>query len=63
VNDIVLFKDSEKRSRFGVILQLCSQNQVIIRSVLNRVPIERKFHIRVLTLLFRPSEWVHDIPI
>jgi hypothetical protein len=36
---------------------------VMIRSVLNRVVIERKFHIRVLTLLFRPSEWLHDIPI
>jgi hypothetical protein len=63
VSDVVLFKDSDKKSRFGVIVQLCSQNQVLIRSVLNRVVTERKFHIRVLTLLFRPSEWIHDFPI
>jgi hypothetical protein len=63
ISDVVLFKDSEKKSRFGVIVQVCSHNQVFIRSVLNRIVTERKFHIRVLTLLFRPSEWKNDFPI
>jgi hypothetical protein len=63
INDVVMFKDSEKKSRFGVILQILDKNQVMIRSVLYGNVTERKFHVRVLTLLFRPSEWKDDFPI
>ena len=61
--DVVMFKDSERKSRFGVILQILDKNQVMIRSVLYGNTTERKFHVRVLTLLFRPSEWVQDFPV
>ena len=63
VNDVILFLDSDHKKRFGVILEILEKNQVLIRSILAGSVIERKFHVRVLTLLFRPSEWRDDIPI
>jgi hypothetical protein len=63
VNDIVLFRDSEKKKRFGIIMEILLKNQVMIRSILNGIVTLRQFHIRVLVLLYRPQEWVNDIPI
>ena len=63
LNDIVMFNDSEDKKRFRVIIEIADKNQVIMRSVLYGSVIQRKFHIRVLILLFRPSEWHHDIPL
>ena len=62
VNDIVLFKDSEKKKRFGIIVEILLKNQVMIRSILNSVATLRQFHVRVLILLYRPQEWINDIP-
>ena len=62
VGDIVLFKDSEKRKRFGIIVEVLAKNQVTIRSVLNSVVTLRQFHVRVLILLYRPAEWAEDVP-
>ena len=61
IGDIVLFKDSEKRKRFGIIVDILEKNQVTIRSVLSVVTL-RQFHVRVLILLYRPEEWANDIP-
>ena len=63
VNDVILFHDSDHKKRFGVILEILEKNQVLIRSILAGSVIERKFHVRVLVLLYRPSEWKNDIPI
>ena len=63
VHDVVLFLDSDKKKRFGVILEICEKNQVMIRSVLYGSVTTRKFHIRVLTLLYRPQEWEGDFPV
>ena len=63
LHDIVLYLDSDKKKRFGIILELCEKNQVIIRSVLYGSTTTRKFHIRVLTLLYRPQEWEGDFPV
>ena len=62
IGDIVLFKDSEKRKRFGIIVDILEKNQVTIRSILNSVATLRQFHVRVLILLYRPQEWTNDIP-
>ena len=62
-DDIVFFLDSENRKRFGIILEICELNQVVVRSVLYNKVVERKMHIRVLTLLYRPEEWSGDFPI
>ena len=62
VGDVVLFKDSEKRKRFGIIVEILEKNNVTIRSVLNSVVTLRQFHVRVLILLYRPEEWQQDLP-
>jgi hypothetical protein len=62
-NDIVMYNDSEKKKRFGIIIEILIKNQVMLRSVLYGKVVTRKFHIRLLVLLYRPSEWNHDIPI
>jgi hypothetical protein len=63
VNDIVLFRDSEKKKCFGVIKEILPKNQVMISSVLNGTVTTGQFHNRVLVLLYRPQEWENDIPI
>jgi hypothetical protein len=47
LHDIVLYLDSDKKKRVGIILELCEKNQVIIRSVLYGSTTTRKLHIRV----------------
>ena len=61
VGDIVLYFDSAKVKRFGLVLEILLQNQVMIRSKLNNVQVDRPYHIRLLSLLYRPSEWAQDI--
>ena len=61
VGDIVLYLDSAKVKRFGLVLEILLQNQVMIRSKLNNVQVDRPYHIRLLSLLYRPSEWAQDI--
>ena len=56
-DDIVIFKNSEKQLRFGVIIQILPKNMVEIRQVHNRVIVTTIKHIRNLKLLFRKSEW------
>ena len=63
MHDVVLFLDSDKKKQYGVILEICEKNQVMIRSVLYGSVTTRKFHIRVLTLLYRPQEWEGDFPV
>ena len=63
IHDVVLFYDSDQRKRFGVVLEVLEKNQVLIRSILAGSVIERKFHVRVLVLLYRSSEWNNDVPI
>ena len=64
VGDVVFFINSEKRKSFGVIVEILSdKNQVSIRSKYQGSVQIRTVHVRVLTLLYRPSEWKNDIPV
>ena len=62
VGDVVFLINSEKRKSFGVIVEILNDNQVSIRSKYQGSIQLRSVHVRVLTLLYRPSEWVNDIP-
>jgi len=62
VGDVVFFMNSEKRKSFGVIVEILNDNQVSIRTKYHGSIHLRSIHVRVLTLLYRPSEWVNDIP-
>ena len=61
VGDLVLYLDSAKVKRFGLVLEMLLKNQVMIRSKLNNIQVDRPYHIRLLSLLYRPSEWAQDI--
>ena len=62
VNDLVLFK-TEKSRKFGIIVQVTGNICKVKTHYYNQVTILEK-HCRVLTLLFRASEWnQHGIPV
>jgi len=62
VGDVVFFVNSEKKKTFGIIIEILNENQVSIRTKYNGTVQLRSLHIRVLTLLFRPEEWIDDLP-
>ena len=62
VGDVVFFVNSEKKKTFGIIVEILNENQVSIRTKYHGTIQLRSVHIRVLTLLFRPEEWVDDLP-
>ena len=61
VGDVVLYLDSNKVKRFGLIMEILAKNQVLLRSKLNNTQVDRPYHIRLISLLYRPSEWTGDI--
>ena len=63
VGDVVFFLNSEKKKCFGLIVAILKDNQVLVRRKYQGTITEQNLHVRVLTLIYRPSEWNHDIPL
>ena len=63
MNDVVLFLNCEEKKTFGIIVQLLEKNQCLVRTTLYGKVVDRALHLRVLYLLFRPSEWNQGFPI
>ena len=63
--DIVLYKnsDSPPQTRYGLIQEVLKKNQVIVKSQLFGKSVELKMHISTISLLFRPTEWKHGLPV
>ena len=57
VNDIVIYKDSKEKIRFGKITEVLSNNTVKLLCLQFNKPILQDFHIKTLKLLHRPTEW------
>ena len=60
VDDIIIYQTSEKRCRFGVIVEILPKNMVIIRTTRNGVIENVSKHLRLLKLLYRSSEWLKN---
>jgi hypothetical protein len=60
VDDIIIYQTSEKRCRFGVIVQILPNNMVIVRTSRNSVLENLSKHLRLLKLIFRKSEWLEN---
>ena len=64
IDDVVLYFNSEAVVRYGLITQLLGRNQVMVKTQLYNNPIDLPMHIRMLTLLFRPTECTeHGTPV
>ena len=61
--DIILYKNSDKppQTRYGLILEILGKNQV--KTPLFGKATELPMHISTLSLLFRPTEWAHGLPV
>ena len=57
INDIVLYMDSKEKSRFGKIVKIKSDTLVNLYCLQFNKLVSQDFHIRLLKLLHRPSEW------
>ena len=53
VDDIIIYQTSEKRCRFGVIVEILEKNLVIIRTTHNGVIDNVPNYVRLLKLLYR----------
>jgi hypothetical protein len=51
INGVVLFKNSEDKKTFGIIMQLLEKNQCLVRTTLYGKEV------------FRPSEWSEGFPV
>ena len=63
--DIILYKNSDKppQTRYGLIQKILGKNQVTVKTQLFGKAIELPMHISTLSLLFRPTEWAHGLPV
>ena len=57
--NIVLYKNSEKQTRYGLILEILDKNQVKVMTQLFNCPTELPMHVSTLALLFHPAEWTN----
>ena len=63
VGDVVIYLDSKDNKKFGVITSVDSLQLVTIKCLHHKTQIEKQIHIRLLSLLFRPTEWNSGIPV
>ena len=63
IDDVVLYK-TEKAKKFGIIVELLDKNVCSVKTTYYGVVTILQKHSRVLTLLFRASEWdKHGLPV
>ena len=62
IGDVTMFKDSKEKKVFGVIIEILKKNQVMVRCIRHKTATEIANHVRVLILLYKPTERNGDIP-
>ena len=65
IGDVVLYKNSDTppQTRYGLVQEVLRKNQVLVKSQLLGKPADLKMHISTISLLFRPAEWQHSLPV
>ena len=65
IGDVVLYKNSDTppQTRYGLIKEVLKKNQVVVKTQLFGKPADLKMHISTISLLFRPAEWQHSLPV
>ena len=58
VGDTVLYLYSDDKASYGLIKEIPTKNRVTVKTQLHGIPM----HSRLLSLLFRGSEWLNDLP-
>ena len=62
LHDMVFYLNSEEKVCYGLITAILTKNRVTVKTELYGKATYLPMHSRVLNLLFRNSEWKHDIP-
>ena len=60
LDDIVIFQTSDKKRKFGIIIEILEKNRIKVKTTLYGVVQDVEKHIRLLILIFRKSEWNAD---
>ena len=60
LDDIVIFQTSDKKRKFGVIVEILEKNMIRVKTTLHGVVQNVEKHIRLLVLIYRKSEWHAD---
>ena len=60
LDDIVIFQTSDKKRKFGVIVELLEKNMTRVKTTLHGVVQNVEKHIRLLVLIYRKCEWHAD---
>ena len=60
LDDIIIFQTSDKKRKFGVIVEILEKNKIRVKTTLHGVVQNVEKHIRLLVLIYRKSEWHAD---
>ena len=62
LDDIILYLNSEGKVCYGLITAILTKNRVTVKTDLYGKATFLTMHSRLMNLLFRNSEWKHDVP-